>query len=357
MTTTSPSHRKTVLTVTLGLLLGLILVVRAILPGYALKRVNATLETFSPLYRVHIDDFDLHLWRMAYSFDRVVGTLKTGKQPEFLGIEKMDVSLAWRALFHGRFIADVDLMHANLWLTTASLNAVSGHGLEKSKEEAKDAKDAAIPFDLERLRLVDSRIDFSDVAGLPPDQNFFFDHIDATANNLTPHSRDGLSFFTFQGALQQTARVKGVGQVRTKAEPSEWSVNVEMRNFDLRKINAIATRMASVSFAEGKLNLYSAVQSVDGKMKGYVKPFIRDLTLVGDHRDFKSVKQFLLEIVATVGNFFLKNSETRSLATKISFETVNGKMEVDTSKVLSLAIKNGYGTALKEGLDETYELK
>lgn len=342
--------------ITLALLLALLISIRAVAPAMILDHLNGHLGSFSPLYGLQIRDLDLHFLRMAYTFEGTRGTLKKSGF-EFLSIKRVDVSLAWRELFRGRFVADVDVTEADLKLTTASIKALSGQGAERIAADAKDVKDTTVPFDLERLRCINSRFLFADVAGLPPEQGFQLSQVEAIAHNLTPADEDGLSLFVATGAIQGTAKIKLVGQARTKQDPPDWSINVEMREFDLRKLNPVARRVVPITFKKGRMSLYSAAQSLDGELRGYVKPFFRDLVIVGDRMDFKNVNQVLVEIAGTVGNFILKNNESGALATKVSFRSEGGKVKVDTGKAIALSLENAFGDPLAPSLDETLDLE
>lgn len=347
-------HAK--LTLAFGIAILFLVVLRLLLPPILLRRLNSELAETSPLYAVHIDDLDLHIWRMAYSFDGVHGTLKKDAS-EFMTVPRMNIAIAWRELFRGRFVADMDFREAQVKLTSATINAVAGYDPSQAKKEARTVKDAAVPFNLERVRSIDSNFTFAEVAGLPPDQSFRLTHIDVTANNLTPKNPESLSLAAFSGAIQDTGKIKGVAQIRQKSVPGEWSLNVEMRNFALPKLNGVAVRMVPISFKSGELSLFMAAQSVKGEMNGYVKPFLKDVVFIGDPKDFKSVGQFIIEIAGTIGNFFLKNRKTHALATKISFHTVNGKVQTDTAKALGLAVSNGFGKGLTQNLDDPLALE
>jgi hypothetical protein len=346
--------------VTCGIFVVLLLVARMLAPGFILKNMNSYLASFSPLYELHVEKLHLNFYRMAYTLRDVQGHLKENKDPQeqgkFLAIDKVDISLAWRELLRFKFVTDVRVTDANIKLTNDSLDALSGKG-PQVKEDAKNVKDATIPFNLESLRIKDSTFEFSDVGGLPPEQNFTMNHVEIIANNLTPTNPEGLAIFTALGDLQGKAKVKAVGEIRPKHTPAEWSINAELKAFDLTSLNPIARRMIPLTFKTGTLNMYTAAQSVDGKLLGYVKPFLKDVVLVGDRGDFKNVGQFFIEIAGTLGNFFLKNSKNHSIATKVTFKTVNGKVEVDTKKALQIAIDNGFGDALPQKIDETLDLK
>lgn len=347
----------------LGLVIVLLIAARMALPYYVLKNLNTYLGGFSPLYQIQIADLDLQLFRMAYRFEGVQGKFKSDesngsnrKNQKFAEIETVGVALAWRELFHGRVVADVDLDKVHFFISTASLNALAGQGTKKTKDDAKKIKDKTIPFDLERLHVKNSTFEFSDVAGLPHEQNFRLTNIEGVANNLTPRGKNDLSIFSLVGALQEKAKLKLIGQLRLNQDPVDWSMNAEIRKFDLKDINPIAKRMVPITFKEGALTVFAAANSVDGHLQGYVKPFVSDLVLIGDRGDFKGFKHFIFEIAGTIGNFFLKNQKMNALATKVTFKTVNGKVETDTGSALSLAIKNAFGRDLIPALDETLEL-
>lgn len=349
-----PFLKRKLFYVLTGLIL-LLIVVRAVMPSLILNHLNNYLGTFSPLYSIHIRDLKIQVWRMAYSFNDVGGFLKKDAI-EFAAIKKIDVSLAWREIFNGRFVADIDINQANLKITKESLNAISGYDPKQVKSDAKNVKDKTVPFNIERLVFTDSSFLFADIASLPPEQNFQLSGIHAIANNLTPQDKNAMTVFTATGAIQGNAKIKLVGQARTKREPADWSINTELKEFDLSKINPIAWRTLPISFKKGKLSVFSAVQSLNGKLRGYVKPFIKDMEAIGDKRDFKNVGQFFIEILSSVGNFILKNGKTDTVATRVNFHSENGKVVVDTAQAISTALDNAFGDPLPPSLDETLDL-
>jgi hypothetical protein len=336
--------------------LAVILLARIILPGIILKHTNEYLANFSPLYSMHIDDLRLHLFRLAYSGENVTGRLKQ-KPNQFLSVDRLTVSLAFRELLRGKVVVDVVVKKAALKLTTETIDAVSGVSKDQAKSDAENVKDATIPFNLEMVHIKDSSFEFSDVGGLPPEQTFYLSDMDIVADNLTPNSKEGLSIFTAMGDLQGKSKIKVVGQLQLKHTPADWSMNLELKNFDLPKLNPIARRMIPLTFKSGTLSVYMAAQSVDHKVLGYVKPFFKNMVLIGDKGDFKNVGQVFIEISGTIGNFFLKNTKNHDLATKIEFKTENGKIVSNTSKAIKIAVDNAFGDALPQKIDETLDLK
>jgi hypothetical protein len=333
----------------------LLVLARIILPEIILKKTNDYLGSFSPLYALHAGDMHFHVLRIGYSFDDLEGHLKQ-KPIEFLTIKKLRVFLAVRELFHAKFVVDVIMDETNLKVTQESLNALSGYSKDQAKSDAKNIKDSTVPFDLERLTVKDSSFEFSDVGGLPPEQSFYLKNVNGEADNLTPAPKQGMSVFAASGDVQGSAKTKIVGQFKPNLTPVDWSINLKLKDLDLTTFNPIARRMVPLTFKSGKLTLFLAAQSIQGKMIGYMKPFLKDTVFIGDRGDFKNVGQFFIEIAGTIGNFLLKNSKTNTLAAKISFKEVNGKFETDTGQALKTAIDNATGDTLSQKFDETLDL-
>lgn len=343
----------------LAALIALLVIARLVAPPLVLHYINGRLAQISPLYQMQARDLDIHLWRMAYSFQGVTGTLKKDGST-FLTVDNVDVSLAWRNLVRKQFVVDVDVTRASGKLTTETIHAIAGYGQAKIKADAKETKRLAVPFDLERLRILASTFEFSDLPNLPPEQEFILTDITAEATHLTPQSpwgEEAIAHYHLGGKLQGGAPIGGRGELRPLADPLEWSLRLETHDFGLRSINPIARRTVPLTFEKGTLTLFAAVESVDGKLRGYLKPFFRDVVLIGNKGDFKGLKHFLIEVLGTIGNFFLKNRDSHALATKISFRTQGDHLDVDTGRAIEASIKNAFGSGLKQDFDEKLELQ
>jgi hypothetical protein len=68
---------------------GLVVIIRALLPTFILHKINSYTGTFSSLYGLYIDELDIDLFRMAYTGKNVSGYLKK-ENFEFLTIKKVN---------------------------------------------------------------------------------------------------------------------------------------------------------------------------------------------------------------------------------------------------------------------------
>src|SRR5262245_44342324 len=93
----------------LGILVAMLVVVRAALPFVIKDWVNRKLVALEA-YDGHVTDIDLALWRGAYAADGV-RIVKTGSnQPEpFFDAERVDMSIEWRNLLHEKLVAECKL--------------------------------------------------------------------------------------------------------------------------------------------------------------------------------------------------------------------------------------------------------
>ena len=87
-----------------------LLVVRAMLPIWVRDYVNRKLSELEG-YSGHVADVDMHLWRGAYSIHAVEIKKTTGNVPvPFFSAPVVDLSVEWKALFHGAFVGEINFV-------------------------------------------------------------------------------------------------------------------------------------------------------------------------------------------------------------------------------------------------------
>src|SRR5436309_9668648 len=87
----------------------LLIVLRILLPYILLRYCNKSLSELKGYYG-HIQDIDVSLYRGAYQInDMYLNKVDaaTNKQTEFFKVNNIDLSVEWRALFHGRLVGEL----------------------------------------------------------------------------------------------------------------------------------------------------------------------------------------------------------------------------------------------------------
>src|SRR5689334_6506176 len=101
------SKRRKIWLIILGSLLVLIIAFRIALPSILLRFVNNQLAKIDGYYG-HVDDIDVSLFRGAYTIKGLRLDKIDGKIPvPFFKAESSDISIEWRALFHGKIVAEI----------------------------------------------------------------------------------------------------------------------------------------------------------------------------------------------------------------------------------------------------------
>jgi hypothetical protein len=321
---------------------------RMILPMILLHQANKYLSEFSPTYYLHMEDLDISIIRGAYRFEEVTGKLK-GDEKIFLSIKSVDVSIAWREVFRGRIVTDIVTDKLDfLFLKDMSK-------LSNPKEEAKDVKDTLFPVSVESVDLRRAQIVFEEYPSLDETSRLKIESINGQITNVTPTEKHQVSAFNLSGSLQGSAPTHFIGELNRFKKPLRWDVDVEMRNFDLSKLNPVLIRKLPLTFTKGKLDLYAEAQNDDKEIKGYIKPFITDIDVIANKEHFKGVKHFGIEILTALGNLILRDPKNKTVATYVDF-TYNGTFNVSTTQGISKAIENGFSKKLPAGLENKYQL-
>ena len=336
------------------LVIALLVVLRIALPVVALRQVNKYLENFSTTYHFHIADLDISLLRGAYRFEGFTGKISSRSEP-FLNTEYVDISVAWRDLFRGKITTDIFVNGLKFVLSQELLDAAK-NAPDKSKSEARELGSALFPLKISRLDIRNSEIQIANVGRLPEELRLRITQVEGRMSNLTPTGANKVSLLTLKATLLESTDMKIFGQINLQETPNPWVLAAEVHKLALVKGNTWLKRSVPLSFKSGVMDLYGEMKSEKGNMEGYAKPFVKKLAFVGNKDDFKSLKQFGIEISGATGNLLLRRSSDKTFATKINFSFKNGKFDWDASKALSEAIEHGYGDGLKPGIENKYQL-
>ncbi len=312
-------------------IIGLLLALKIALPPYILKKTNEYLANFSPNYYGHVEDMKISLLTVSADFENFDLRRKNAKN-NFLEAEDVKVTLAWRKLFDRRILIDINAheVKANLYKTVFQ----TPKKVEETKEE-----ESSFTFKIDQLVIENSTLHYAQTANAPASQHLNFHDVNIYISNISPEHENSIMKFKATSNLPPKASLKLVGQARPFLTPMDWNMDIELKNFHLPSANGYL-KTVPLSFNRGQLDLVSEVKSVKGSLEGYLKPFFKDVDIVGDKADFGSGKHLFVELFSAFGKFILKNPETNTIATKIYFnrESANSEMHVDTSTAINSAI-------------------
>jgi hypothetical protein len=319
-----------------------LLILRMLLPSIVLRITNSRLQEASPVFAFHVDAIQLKIMQGEYNLKGISGVYKDTGEP-FLNIKGVSINLPWKEVFDQKFTTDLLIDRLNLVVSKKLVKESKQEQRRLAKESPKEEKESFIH--LQNIRLLDSTVAIQDYMGLKnKDQNEILD-INMNFVNATPVSTFNLSASVFGPT---PFRVSGIAKLDKK--PVEWDANLELLNFQLKNVNPVIQKNVKAFIHKGNLDLYSEVVSEEGKINGYVKPFITKLKIDTPEDGF----EFKGEATKGIGNLLnalLKDSEEKTLATKISF-TYDKKLDVDIIPALEKAIEHKITENIKPGIED-----
>ena len=130
-----------------------------------------------------------------------------------------------------------------------------------------------------------------------------------------------------------------------------FEFKAELKNTNLVKLNPFLLAYAGIDINKGNFSLYSEVAAKNGNYKGYVKPIIKDLKVLGPQDTNKSFLHKVYEVAVAGAAFVLTNHAKDQIATKIPLDGTFKKSYVDTWSAIFDVLRNAFVQALFPSLD------
>ncbi len=338
------------------IVIGVLLCIRLALPFLLLHVANDRLARV-PGYHGHIADLDLAIIRGAYRIEgfelnKVDST--TNEQTPFLSAAAIDLSVEWRALFHGALVGEVEAMQPMLRFTQDRAEPTEVQGDTATLGEVLND---FMPLRINRFALDNGRVEYLD-EGSSPQVHLVMSSVNAVALNLRS-VRDSKDLLPAQ--VRASAAVYG-GDLSLRmgldplSEQSIWDLDLTVEGVDLTQVNDFFQAYADFDVNRGRMSIYSELATRDGAFKGYFKPLIEDLDVLGreDRQDsfFRKVWEGL---VGGVGSL-LRNPREENLGTKIPLEGRLDDPQVRTWVAVINVLRNAFIQAFAPAIDRDVDI-
>jgi hypothetical protein len=321
-----------------------------VLEPLALKKANEVAATANPEFKGHIDDLDISLFKGAIELEGVTATLKKNGR-EFLKIDDVAVDLDWKRLFQGQILLDVVIDHFNVLFKNDIVEAAK----RLPKAEKKEMK---TNFKVAEILIRDSKVTMLDYMGLEKDKHFEIKKIHGAIRNLTQKKNTELATYDIGATLTGKDMIKLTGNLDIASEPPRWDVNAKLKDFHLTSTNKDLRKLLPLDYKHGTVDIYSEAKSENGKIYGYVKPFLNDVVYTGNSDEYKNAKHFILEVVGSFANWTLENHKKESVATRVPFIYKDGAFSVESGEAIKDAVEHGLleNKLVHRGIEKKYKL-
>ena len=326
--------------------------IRIALPYVVLHFANKRLANM-PGYYGHIEDIDITLIRGAYQIDSIyLNKLdsNTQKQTPFFSAKQIDLSVEWKALFHGSIVGELVFESPTIRFTKEKAEPKQ---VQKDSTSFKDLKDDFMPLQVNRVEINNGSIAYTD-NNSKPKVDIALTHAHVLAKNLR-NSYD--SSVLLPASMRATADVyEGTLEINMKLNPlahdPTFDMNAELKNTNLVKLNDFFQAYAKIDVNKGHFGLYAEAAGKNGRFTGYVKPVIQDLDVLGKEDRKDNILQKVWEgLAGTVGQVFKNQSKDR-VATKVPFEGSLKNPDTNTWYAIGQILQNAFIQALQPSIDD-----
>jgi hypothetical protein len=331
------------------LLVLLIVGARILLEPLLLKLANKQAQKINSEFKGQISELDLSILRGVIQLKNVTASLKSNDR-KFLDIKNVFVDLAWSKLFQGEVQFDALISNLQLNYEKDMLAAIKNLPKPERKKE--------LPFRLAELTFRDSRMVLNEYPGLNNQKALVINDINGVVKNISGKKDSPLGKYQFTAGLSKDNDVKVSGNFDISADPPRWDMNAKVDNFDLGAGNNYLSKLIPMNFKKGTLDLYAETKSENGKIYGYVKPFLNNVEFMGNKKEFEGGKHFFVEVLGAVSNFVFENSDRKSVATRVPFIYEDGAFSVEGGGAISDAIQHGLleNDLVERGIEQKYRL-
>lgn len=340
-------------------LLLLLVAVRIAMTPLLLRFVNQKLDEL-PEYSGRIEDVDLHLLRGAYRIEGMVLEKRSGKiSTPFFKARSVDLSVAWRDLFDGALVGEIDVLGPELNFVAAPPKA----GPEAKREQGQTGIDGSwtgkvedlFPFEIHRFRIREGQVHYRD-PHRKPKVDIHLDHLEAEARGLTNargSSRDLPARFNATGRAMGHAALEVEMRMAPLAESPTFDLNAQLTGLRLPELNDFFRAYANVDVEGGTFNLYTEAAAADGRFKGYAKPLLKDLQVLDLEGEEDGPLKLMWEAVVAGVTEVLENQPKDQVATQIPIAGSFERPDAGIWPTVGYLLRNAFLQALRPSLANT----
>ena len=312
--------------------------------------MNRTLDQ-NPLFDGSIGSVDIHLYRGAYSINKVKLIKTTGGVPvPLFECDRLDLAIEWAALLHGRVVGRVRMDEPQVNFVDAKPEPGQKGGDDPGDQTGGGGAWLSMlsdlfPFKINSVELSRGSVHFRTYQGAVP-VDVYLSNLQASVLNLT-NVRDETTPLLTTIQAKALAMDQAPFELNIKLDPFSYRPTFHMTSrllgLDVTKINDLTRTYGSFDFEHGWFDLLIDVDCKEGTLYGYVKPLFRNLQIFST-QDLKEDNPLQAFWEAMVGSaeFVLKNQDRDQFGTVVPFKGDVTKPELGLLDTIGNVLRNAF---------------
>jgi hypothetical protein len=349
---TSRTHlrRRRTIKIVIGIVIAII-AIRLALPYVILRFANRSLANMDGYYG-HINDIDLAIIRGAYKLDSIYINKEdsvSGKQTPLFASRVVDLSVEWKALLKGSIVGELVFQEPFLMFTK---DKVEPKEVVKDSADFRKVLDKFMPLNINRCELRNGKIQYKDF-GSTPNVDIAMTNLHLVAQNLR-NSYDSTAILpanihatadVYEGKLRFDAKLNPL------ADSPTFDMSAELNNTNLVKLNDFFKAYAKIDVNDGRFGLYTEVAAKDEEFKGYVKPILKNLDVLGEEDRKDNLLRKMWEAIAGGAGKLFENKKKDQVATKVPFQGRLDDPKTNVWLAITNILQNAFIHAIQPSID------
>lgn len=308
-----------------------------------------------PEYRLSIGDVYVHLIVGSYTLTNV----QLWKIPKILPVpyiqsDSVNFSIEWSSILKGKFVAKVTTQHPIINFVDAPNKRNQQLSIDA---QWLDLVKTLFPLNINRFDAHNGEIYFRSYTGRPPFSNYI-KNIEFSIQNMQNADRYKEllpSTFNFNANPMGGGDIKITGKFNPFKKTPTFSLNGKLNSLKIVNISDLLKHYISITVIGGEFSLYGEIAAANGKVKGYFKPFIKNLK-IGKPKD-KSPVTVVVNGIAKIAAKVLENSKTKTIATKVNISGDINNPDKSILSIIGYLIRHGFIRALLPQLDHSIQIE
>lgn len=332
--------------------LGVVILARALLPGYVERRLNAAFADLDG-HTGHVEDLDLALWKGAVRLEAVtIDRDEAGTRKPLLRADAVALRVRWRELLRGALVGELDLHRPRYFLEAAPPAAPDDDVRSGTRIDWGGLADLA-PFQITRFEVHGGELAYHDPHAEPP-VSIALRQIRIFARDWGNRPGGGAARPAYARASARAFRSAGVF-AELDADPlaphPDFALRLRSEGIELAELNEFLRAYAGLDVAAGRLDVFFEVAAADGAFEGYLKPLVRDLDVSSPADASDSWTDRLWEAAAGGVAELFENQPEDQQGSRIPLEGRFSDPDLDLVGAIGSLLRNAFIEALPAQLE------
>ncbi len=221
----------------------------------------------------------------------------------------------------------------------------------QAKKSLAEAKESEWQFQVDHLHLKKGDFGFVNRA-TTPSYRISLSNADLELSNLSNRFRQGPARIRLEGTFMHSGDTFATAVFRPETKGADFDLLLAIEGTRVTTMNNLLRAHAGIDVVTGSLSVYSEIHVKDGRIEGYVKPFLKDLDIYNPRQEKgEGLIQKLKEGIAGALSALLKNPR-EEVATRFDLSGPVEDPKASTLQIVVQLVRNAFFKGILPGFEK-----